>query len=133
MVLRTRRITVLIASVAVIVVLSGCQPLMLGWLFSRPGPDLDGPDTATDEGLLESLEVSAGILVPEFESRLWEYEVTVPDNTASLTVTGVPRDLAAMVSENSGVPQQLDGEATIIVISVELNGYREEYTVRVSR
>lgn len=125
------RIPVMIVSAAVIVVLGGCHPLMLGWLIDRP--DLDGMNPAADVGLLASLEVSEGILVPSFTSQVWEYDVSVPSTTTSITVTAVASDRAATVSETSGVPQPLDDPTTEIVITVELHGREEEYTLQVSR
>lgn len=127
----SERIPVMLVSAVVIVVLGGCHPLMSGWLVDRP--DLDGVDPAADAGLLASLEVSEGILVPSFASQVWEYEVSVPSTTTSITVTAVASDRAATVSETSGVPQQLDGETTEIVITVELHGLQEAYTLQVSR
>ncbi len=101
---------------------------MTGWLGNR------APQLPLNEPLLDSLDLSEGTLVPQFDSFIFDYEVTVPAETTTLIVTGVPTDPDATMSENNNVPQALDRPVTEIAIAVEDTiGNSTTYTVTVNR
>lgn len=92
---------------------------------------------------LSNLTVTPGGLQPAFFANTTNYAVNAPTSAASVTVTAVPKDNAAIVTINGivtaaglgrSVALGFPGSTTTILIVVEtLNGLETTYTVTVTR
>jgi formylglycine-generating enzyme required for sulfatase activity len=67
---------------------------------------------------LSELQISCGLLTPDFKPDCFEYSVSIPNETQSIIVTGVPSDHNALISGNNGVEQNINIGENRIVISV---------------
>ncbi|MBN1648623.1 MAG: BspA family leucine-rich repeat surface protein [Spirochaetales bacterium] len=101
-------------------------------LFACQAPEQDIIESANAE--LESLEVSVGTLMPEFDPEVTAYSVFVPYETEAITITGIVANDAAEVGGVSGIPQALAvGSADYTVTVTAEYGNTQDYTVTVTR
>jgi hypothetical protein len=96
----------------------------------------EGGSASSGETALRYLGVSPGEISPAFdpEAETGDYTASVENTVEAVTVTAIPRDDRASVSENSGVPQPLAaGENPFEITVTAENGGQRVYKVTVSR
>jgi len=84
---------------------------------------------------LSSLTVSAGNLIPIFNSETKTYKVYVTNLTTNITVTGIKTDTSATISSNSGEPQSLNVGVNDVTLKVtaEDGTTINNYSIEVNR
>jgi hypothetical protein len=89
-----------------------------------------------DNANLNNLTVSAGALSPVFSADGLNYAVTVPNNTTSITVTGVKADPTAVItySPSQTVNNLPAGTPVTVMVTVKAENETEKvYTITVTR
>ena len=95
----------------------------------------DGNSTESSNAELSGLTVSTGTLSPAFSAGTTAYNVSVPNATSSITITGTTADNHATLSANSGIAQDLNvGTNTItITVTAQDGTTTKKYVVTVTR
>ena len=81
---------------------------------------------------LSGLTVSKGTLTPAFDSRTYEYSLSLNTNISSISVTATPAEGATTTFEN-GVKAIPFGESEIVIDTVTSSGALIAYTISVYR
>lgn len=81
---------------------------------------------------LSSLEILEGVLTPEFNSGVTEYEISVPNEITKLSITAVPDDSKATVKITGNEELQV-GENTIELTVTAEDGSKTTYKILAKR
>ncbi len=90
------------------------------------------PETASNNAKLKDLKISPSILVPEFNSEIYEYSTTVDYDTEQLVLVALPEDEKASVSISGNEALQ-EGENKILISVLAESGDIIEYSINVMK
>lgn len=79
---------------------------------------------------LSDLQVSPGSLAPAFSANTTSYTVTVPEDTASVTISATPQSAKAKVSVSGGKDLKLGPNEASVVVTAE-NGSTTTYALTI--
>lgn len=94
--------------------------------------NVKAPVTASDNANLKSLKISPSELTPEFDPGIFDYNVTVTNETEQLVITALPEDDKASVTI-SGNDFLKEGENKVIVSVLAESGDVIKYNINVLR
>lgn len=86
---------------------------------------------ASSNNYLASL-LASETLTPEFNREIIDYNVTVPNSTTTINVSGVAEDANATVSGNGNYNLSVGNNSVIVMVTAEDNTFRA-YTINVYR
>lgn len=86
----------------------------------------------SDDNLLKAINSSEGTVSPTFNSNTNEYTLDIPNETTSVTITGVPNDTLSTVSGN-GTYKLATGENDVNLVVTSETGKQNTYVVKVIR
>ncbi len=94
--------------------------------------NVKAPIAASDNASLKTLKIDPSELTPEFNPELFEYSVSVSNDTTQMVITAMPEDTKSSVSI-TGNDLLKEGENKVIVSVLAESGNIIEYTINVTR
>ena len=82
---------------------------------------------------LNSIELSEGTLVPNFDPNTMSYDVEVDNNVTSIYVNAVQQDSQSIVTTGNGLHNLVTGENTILIKVKSAIGVYRTYTLNINR
>ncbi|MBR1802916.1 MAG: cadherin-like beta sandwich domain-containing protein [Clostridia bacterium] len=90
-------------------------------------------NTALANTNLETLAISQGTLVPEFDNLITEYETEVENNVKSINILAIPESMNAKVTIQGNQKLAVGDNLIVVTVLAEDNLTEKQYRVRVHR